>query len=355
MLTKYNRPSWTDAFNEDSDKILIRSPSYVMCNYYKCNIKVFDKVFQSSEQAYQWRFVNHLGLEDFAQEIMNSSTTHEATEIASRVPHGQHKDWHSIKCQVMKEILRAKSDYSPFFRLALLNSVGKQIVESTQDLFWASGLPPRYSASTKSEYYPGKNKLGHTLEQLRNDLIKEGITSQLLDTTNTKDQIYVSQTGNSSDDIVVQQSLLATTTPPVDMPADNCDLKTQYDQLLTPSTSVRDPIPILAFPLNDETVTSLSPLTKNKHYENEVDVQLERDPLVKKSSVSEIKKEAITPPPLNLKKKNIKKLTPKESTGDNKTIVSMFDAMKRKLTPDKEADTTRNNQKVQRNEDYYES
>ena len=28
----------------------------------------------------------------------------------------------------------------------------------------------------------------------------------------------------------------------------------------------------------------------------------------------------------------------------------MFDAMKRKLTPDNEANTTRNNQKVQRNE-----
>ena len=206
----------------------------------------------------------------------------------------KHKDWHSIKCQVMKEILRAKSDYSPLFRSALLNSVGKQIVESTQDLFWASGLPPRYSASTKPEYYPGNNKLGHVLEQLRNDLIKEGITSQLHDTTNTKDKISVSQTGNSSDDIVVQHSLPAQTTPPIDMPVYNCDLNTQDDQLLTPSTSARDPIPTLAFPLNDETVTSPSHLTKNKHYENAVDAQFERDPLVRKYVVSETKKEAIT-------------------------------------------------------------
>ena len=109
--------------------------------------------------------------------------------------------------------------------------------------------------------------------------------------------------------------------------------------------------------MNDETVTSPSPLTKNKHYESEVDVQLERDPLVKKSSVSEIKKDAITRSTSTQpkEKKHLKKPTPKESTGDNKTIVAIFDAMKRKLTPDKEADTTRNNQKVQRNEDYYES
>ena len=95
----------------------------------------------------------------------------------------------------------------------------------------------------------------------------------------------------------------------------------------------------------------------HKHYENKVDVQLERDPLVRKSSVSETKKEAITRSTSTQpkEKKHLKKPTPKEPTGDNKTIVSMFDAMKRKLTPDKEADTTRNNQKVQRNKDYYES
>ena len=126
----------------------------------------------------------------------------------------------------MKEILRVKSDYSPLFRSALLYSVVKQIVGSTQDLFWTSGFPPLYSASTKPEYYPGNNKLRDALELLRNDLINEGLTSQFLDTTNTKYQISVSQTGNSSDDIVVLHSLPALTTPPVDMPAGNCDLET---------------------------------------------------------------------------------------------------------------------------------
>ena len=93
---------------------------------------------------------------------------------------------------IVSNVIREISDYSPLFRSALLNSVGKQIVESSQDIFWASRLPPRYSASTRPEYYPGNSKLGLALEQLRYDLIKEGMTSQLLDTTNTKNQIYVS-------------------------------------------------------------------------------------------------------------------------------------------------------------------
>ena len=74
---------------------------------------MFDKVFQSSEQAYQWRFVNYLGLQKNSQDIMNASTPNEAKEIASRVPRGQHKDWHSIRCQVMKDILRANMTILP--------------------------------------------------------------------------------------------------------------------------------------------------------------------------------------------------------------------------------------------------
>ena len=115
---------------------------------------------------------------------MNASTPNDVKENSSGVLHGQHKDWHSIKLQVMKEILRAKSDYSPLFSSALINSVGNHFVESTQDIFWPSGLPSWYSASTKPEYSPEHNKLGHVLDPLRIDLIKEGLISQLLDTTN---------------------------------------------------------------------------------------------------------------------------------------------------------------------------
>ena len=161
---------------------------------------------------------------------MNAITPNETKYFASRVPRGQHKDWHSIKCQVMKWILRAKSDYSPLY----------------------------------SSLYPGNNKPGHVLEQLRNGLIKEDMTSQLLDPTNTKYQIYVSQSGNSSDDSVAQQYLPVLKTPPVDMHEDNCDLKTQGDQLIPPSTSARDPMPTLALQLNDETLTSPSPLTNKR-------------------------------------------------------------------------------------------
>ena len=190
-----------DAFKEDPDTIIIRSPSHVMCNYYKCNLKVFDMRFQSVEHAYQWRFIKYIGMDEHALEILDAQTPNEAKEISSRVPQCQHKHWHSIKLSVMKEILHAKADCSSLFRSTLINSMGKSIVESTQDLFLASGLLPRYSSSTKPVYFPGHNKLGHVLESVRRELVKEDMLTHLLsDTTNGQDVIYIPQVGSSVDD-----------------------------------------------------------------------------------------------------------------------------------------------------------
>ena len=198
-----------------------------MCNYYKCNLKVFDMRFQSVEHAYQWRFIKYIGMDEHAFEILDARTANEANEISSRVPQCQHKDWH-IKLSVMKDILHAKADCSSLFRSTLINSMGKSIVESTQDLFWASGLPPRYSSFTKPVYFPGHNKLGHVLESVWSELVKEDVLTHLLsDTTNGQDVIYMPQVGSPVDDMVhpvpTAHSLPRFEIPLEDCESENCD------------------------------------------------------------------------------------------------------------------------------------
>ena len=56
--------------------------------------------------------------------------------------------------------------------------MGKQLVECTQDLYWASGLPPRYTETTKPEYYPGKTQLGRVLQSVREDLVREDLVRE---------------------------------------------------------------------------------------------------------------------------------------------------------------------------------
>ena len=103
-----------------------------------------------------------------------------------------------FKLTMMKDILHAKADCCPLFKSALIESVGKRLVECTQDLYWASGLPPRFTESTKPEFYPGKNHLGHVLESVRKDLVKEAVLVTLIDTDSQRDVAFPSS--SASDD-----------------------------------------------------------------------------------------------------------------------------------------------------------
>ena len=170
------------AYSHDTDVIIIKSPSFSLCNYYLCPVKVFNMEFMSSEHAYQWRFLTYLDMPDLAQEVLNTSTAGEAKAVASRVPGHLHRDWHKIKSCVMKEILHAKADSCPKFRDTLLNSAGKRLIEAVRgDIFWSSGLSPLFASSTKPQYFPGSNQLGYVLESVRHDLMKEAVLSRQFD------------------------------------------------------------------------------------------------------------------------------------------------------------------------------
>ena len=134
---------------------------------------MFNQEFTSSEQAYQWRFAKYVEQDDIAAEIMASRTPLEAKDIASRIPRHLHRDWHSFKHCVMREVLHAKADSCPRFKQELMQTGDRKLVEATRDLFWASGLSPKESVSTQPGYYPGLNQLGRVLERVRYELTDE--------------------------------------------------------------------------------------------------------------------------------------------------------------------------------------
>ena len=48
------------AYIEDPEVFTIKSPQYILCNYYPLPRNVFETEFASSEHAYQWRFLKHM-------------------------------------------------------------------------------------------------------------------------------------------------------------------------------------------------------------------------------------------------------------------------------------------------------
>ena len=158
--------------------ITIKSPQFVLGNYFPCRMRIFDNEFSSSEQAYQWRYLKYIGMDELAQEVLEASSAKEAKDIASR---DKHNNWNSIRVCVMREILHAKADACEEFKSVLLDSSGKRLVEAvTGDIFWSSRPPPYLAASTNPQCFPGSNQLGVVLESIRGDLMKESVLSKLL-------------------------------------------------------------------------------------------------------------------------------------------------------------------------------
>ena len=126
--------------------------------------------------------------------ILASTTPEKAKEIASRVPRHMQKDWHSIKIGVMEEVLSQKITSCDEFKNSLINSGNKRLVEAVKsDRYWRCGLNPKEASTTKSKYYPGENRFGLLLEHIRSTLIEKLNTPNIvnhdtdLDTASTPD------------------------------------------------------------------------------------------------------------------------------------------------------------------------
>ena len=177
------------AFSENPDVITIKSSKFVLSNYYPCHVRMYNTSFRSSEHAYQWRFLKHIGMDELAQDVLQAPSAAAAKEIAARIPNSMHKDWHTIRTNAMRDVLHAKADSNHLFKTTLLDSAGYTIIESVRgNIFWSSGLSPSIAASTKSEYFPGANQLGSVMTLVRDQLMKEAILSTKcgLDTVDPK-------------------------------------------------------------------------------------------------------------------------------------------------------------------------
>ena len=214
-----------NAYLHDDDVIAFRSPNYVLCNFYEAKFFVYNSYFTSVEQAYQWRKMKHIGQEAYALEISKSKTPGRAKQIANRVPGNLLKDWHVIKCDVMRELLIAKVEQCSKFRSILLKTEGKRLIEATNDMYWASGLPPYLSTTTKPECFPGKNWLGRILEDIRDER-RQSTSSSSMDTSDSTNTLIEEAFRSTTD----QPPVSTTAQPPR---VDHCSV-TCVDHCSTP-------------------------------------------------------------------------------------------------------------------------
>jgi ribA/ribD-fused uncharacterized protein len=114
--------------------------------------------YDTSEAAYQCEKFHCTGM--IAAEIRAASSAHIAFKVAERNRAYRRPDWDAIKVDVMREILRAKSDQHEYVRRKLLETGERELIEdSWRDDYWGWG-PNR----------DGQNMLGELWMEVRAEL-----------------------------------------------------------------------------------------------------------------------------------------------------------------------------------------
>ena len=162
------------AYVEPNDNIVAFS-SGILSNFPKCPITVDGTSFPTSKHMYQWRACTEAIRDDHAELVVKAATSRDA-KIANKINHDK-TNWHYVKFDVMQEILRVKAASSKQFRVTLLQTGDKILVEARVDDVWGSGLTHTLTMNTDPMNYPRTKKLGVLLGEIRHEL---GLISQIL-------------------------------------------------------------------------------------------------------------------------------------------------------------------------------
>lgn len=144
--TVVNRPPHHHYFNFKSGSIL--------SNLTKCEIRVWDKLFISSEQAYQYQKAISHNRTDLVESILQSSDPFEIYKLGKLI--STSVSWKKDRVKVMRQLLVAKYNQSSKFREELKATDRKVLVEDTPNEFWGRG-----------KNNTGRNILGLLLMEIR--------------------------------------------------------------------------------------------------------------------------------------------------------------------------------------------
>ena len=157
--------------NKGKPVTAFHSHKNIFSNFYPCNIEVDGTTFSSVEHGYQWYQAKDANLDDLAEQIMNAPHAGIAKKLSKSIPKDFRENWEEINIDKMLTLLQAKITQVPAFKAALIESSGSFLAESTPDRFWASGLSREVTEKADPKTWPGLNKLGHLMMEIRDNIL----------------------------------------------------------------------------------------------------------------------------------------------------------------------------------------
>lgn len=150
--------------------------SKVFSNFYPFALQYNGQMYHTSEHLYQCLKLEGLVTEKDLEHI-RSAPTPQACKVRA----------HAVRCDkgllehrkedAMRVTLRVKFAQCHAFRTRLMHCTGVIVETSPYDLYWGCGIDFRSPlvSSLVAGRYPGSNRLGHLLMELRTEMVQEGV------------------------------------------------------------------------------------------------------------------------------------------------------------------------------------
>lgn len=142
--------------------------SSYLSNYFPCTVRMGDKCFRSSEQAYQYQKCLFCEREDACFHIMQMEDSKVLSQMGNKI--FTKMDWEMKKTDMMKCILLSKFGQNPDLKAKLQATGSTPLYECTRNRFWGTGWKLDAPNWEKSSNFQGKNTLGNLMMEVRDNV-----------------------------------------------------------------------------------------------------------------------------------------------------------------------------------------
>ena len=144
-----------------------------LSQWYPSKFKLENKTFSCAEQYMMWKKAVLFGDRCTAIKIMRTKSPKEQQALGREVKNFNEEDWNAVARQIVYKGNEAKFTQNGTLLSYLFSTDPLILVECCPyDKIWGIGLDALDALNTPSSEWPGKNWLGLTLTDLRNDLMK---------------------------------------------------------------------------------------------------------------------------------------------------------------------------------------
>ena len=186
-----------------------------------CDINMWGETFQSSGHAFQWKKAMDVGKDMLAEDIRNAEHAGKVKRLSKAIPEDTTAEWEPQCLKIMQTIVDAKAGQVPGFRQGLLDTEQSYLAEATFDKFWANGLSSEDTEKIYPKYFPGQNKLGILLMDLRDLLSRKEARS--VDNTVSTEDMQKNHGLDSAHSLIMPQSMLSTSSIADTLGCSECD------------------------------------------------------------------------------------------------------------------------------------